>query len=391
MEYAHDAEDWVYGAEGNQTLVLRYKGNDRAYQGHVLRLSKQEQRSLTSPVDVQTQHPQFCVDFIHHVIGPLIGPEYIVPQSIIHVSRPFLQAVSEKIEHERPKSRRGRGIDVDQGWAFVARDLTYGCSIAVEIKVIRRRHCMLSMIIDILLDHVNILAEMGLLKHNRTDFTYCPLDLFSGDPERMEMAIIALEHESAIHGVFKIFHGNQNISQQLRVAVIKQVLLQEPLLARLQSLQRRLDMLDIEGIYPIYIKHQSEGTLPPIDTIQPWVEAVNAIETRTCKSDWQRLYEFALSMVFKDCSVFISIIDLQGQRDRNASRYVSDNSYPRMVKIKGHGGNEKVFGYDIKLVDVDMKKMFKIPLWYDRDQAIVTHAIRMGHPKTCEQVILSSD
>lgn len=237
---------------------------------------------------------------------------------------------------------------------------------------------------------------------------YCPLDLYSGDPQRIRKALTA--SLTCPHNYLKLFCNGQILppaqwSSRLpslfgfeegswvdKVAdLLTQILLDDPILQILKRLQRSLDEYDVEGIYPLYEKHGHQ----PTHDIEHWKRIVQRYLNRQssgknallynrnkfvlilCNSrcvdsadvmdeqeERQRLYEYVLSMTLKDCSVMVCLT-----RD-----YGSGDTATRTIRT-GHTSSSlgHCFQYQIKVVDVDMKKWTKIPFWYDLDRRIIQH------------------
>jgi hypothetical protein len=116
---------------------------------------------------------------------------------------------------------------------------------------------------------------------------YCPLDLYSGDPQRIRKALRA--SLTSPHNYLKLFCNGQLLppaqwSSRLPslfcleedswvdkvVDLLTQILLDDPILQILKRLQRSLDEYDVEGIYPLYKKHGHQ----PTHDIEHWKRIV---------------------------------------------------------------------------------------------------------------------
>lgn len=159
--------------------------------------------------------------------------------------------------------------------------------------------------------------------------------------------------------------------QALIPEILKAILIQDPILLILKTLQADLDSLDVENILSLY-QQQRDNIEADIDT---FVTVVDNYKKRiwhpdTPTTDIQRVLEYVLSMTFKDCSIMINVT-------------------PAAVKATGHKfvtlDNGLTFQYDIKVIDTDLKKLDKIPYWYELDQKIVDYAIETGfsRPNAC--------
>ncbi|KAI9493947.1 inositol-pentakisphosphate 2-kinase [Zychaea mexicana] len=375
-----DPNHWVYAAEGNQNIVLRYTGQDQSYVGHVLRLQKDK------AVDARFQPA-----FVHDVIGALLGHDYIVPLTCVPVTLTFLKSIETKITHDRPDHRRARTIDLNQSWACLAPDLTFQSALTVEIKPKWGYKPTWSSLTKPWMSekykHVKAttcrFCMHSWYKHSRSDLEYCPLDLYSMEPARMNRALKALERESALHDKMQIKQQEvQNLEENQVIEMIIAILCQEPLLPRLKTLQRDLDQLTIEGIHSIYATKSS--SLLPMYDIDVWRKVVQCFKRRDMSMilsdaidpalECQYLYEHVLSAVLKDCSIFISII-------RDTVDRCDDNFQGCKIQLD----NGEAYHYTVKVVDTDLKNMSKIPYWYDLDQRIVEHATRHHTTKVCHE------
>ncbi|KAG2062523.1 hypothetical protein BDR04DRAFT_110289 [Suillus decipiens] len=181
------------------------------------------------------------------------------------------------------------------------------------------------------------------------DTTYCPLDLFSGNEIRVRRALGSLWagwYES--HGSFNnlrffvegkmakpdddhsmqllalFFTANeltdvQNLRESF-ISVLLRALLDSPVLPLLSTLQRTLDILDIEGLSKLYaqtspgLPYDGLGSSVPDPSMEEWEDFVKVYQ-----SDYQSwdhtvlnpghlryyLMAYLLSATFKDCSIII--------------------------------------------------------------------------------------
>jgi inositol-pentakisphosphate 2-kinase len=131
---------------------------------------------------------------------------------------------------------------------------------------------------------------------------YCPLDLYSGDRNRVKTALNALI--TAPRNNFRVIM-NEPFTHEALVALLTEILVSDSILPNLVKLQSSLDELDVEAIWPMYEKHKDQ--LHNL-TINDWVQAVQNYQNQTARDDpKQRIMEYVLSMTFKDCSVIVTI------------------------------------------------------------------------------------
>lgn len=98
---------------------------------------------------------------------------------------------------------------------------------------------------------------------------------------------------------------NEPFTNDALHTLLAEIILTDPILPNLAHLQKSLDELDIERIWPMYQEHKTQLQHLSIDD---WARAVNNFKTQSHRDDpIQRIMEYTLSMTFKDCSVMICI------------------------------------------------------------------------------------
>ncbi|KAK4511543.1 uncharacterized protein ATC70_012758 [Mucor velutinosus] len=377
------ANDWSYVGEGNQNLVVRYVGSDRAFIGKVLRVIKSNDKNK----HVNRQTLLLQKEFMDKVVRPLLGKEYVLDLQPVATGEQFLAQLAANVQSARPSSRLETEIITDAPVSFIMTDLTQmwpgkptltfelkpkwgfkpSCGTVTEIKLLYCRFCMHS--------HLRDTKPNG----------YCPMDLYSESTSMVHKALDVLLRTSPQEKTLKISINGQNISlieadpdaeykrllgiasqQALLLEILKAIVIQDPILPLLKTLQADLDSLDVENILPLY-QQQQDNIEADIDTFAEVVENYKKriLHPDTPTTDIQRVLEYVLSMTFKDCSIMINVIPATA-----VSRHKS-------ITLD----NGLMFHYDVKVIDTDLKKLDKIPYWYELDQNIVNFALETRFSK----------
>ncbi|GAA6001264.1 hypothetical protein JCM10207_007492 [Rhodosporidiobolus poonsookiae] len=312
--------DWRYTAEGGANLVLSFAGpSDSPYTGRALRLRKCKRRTAVDERPHENEVPAHVdVEFGRRVIEPLLGHAQVVDTEKVPLDKRWLQGVVDGLREEgaRPAEREKEDeIDLDAAEGVVAEDLVGGKGVlAIEIKPkwgflpsptflspstrdIKTSFCRFCM-------HryhkrtpsaSDCAATAASLAEHEAGF--CPLDLYSGDAERLKCAVEALYQgwtaSSGEANNLRIFLGGERLSppdgttessvqlghlvltlqhlglslsppippqppchtaspafpvSSLLADVLVPALLASPLLATLSRLQATLDALDVEGL-----------------------------------------------------------------------------------------------------------------------------------------------
>ncbi|CAG8661431.1 4423_t:CDS:2, partial [Scutellospora calospora] len=253
---------------------------------------------------------------------------------------------------------------------------------------------------------------------------YCPLDLFSLDDVRLKRAIeglIACPNNNLklfIQGIqihigqddwptqlyeffnlnrsstdFKIQHQNDDITNLLVMLLTHAIFEEQILFKRLKHLQKTLDELDIEGIYKLFLKQQSNLHDPTIDEWQLIVKeykqrikvpsvshlSMNDIQMR------QRIYEFLLSTTLKDCSIIFTF-QKSCFNDETKVSHETSNIFKEKIKFisfSNDSNDDKIYlKYQVNVIDLDPKPVTKIPYYYELDAIIVNNYIKYENDVT---------
>lgn len=214
-----DESDWRYHGEGNKSLVVSHIQIPR-----VLRLLKYPAADSENPPQTAEQayrQIQNIVDFTSNVMSSLIGEEFIHSGEVVKLPLEFVRQLSIKVQQQRPAWRCNKVMDIYSGCALCLPNLTTPLyhqptltpPLCIEIKPkcgflpsskhvskeIKTRVCRFCM-------HQHYKVSNGMWRKRSL---YCPLDLFSGNRQRMHFAIRHLIEEPQNN--FKIFKGGQLI------------------------------------------------------------------------------------------------------------------------------------------------------------------------------------
>ncbi|KAM9759867.1 LOW QUALITY PROTEIN: inositol-pentakisphosphate 2-kinase [Menidia menidia] len=214
-----DENDWKYHGEGNKSLVVSHVQLPR-----VLRLLKYPAEDSENPPQTAEQafrQIQSIVDFTSNVMSSLLGEKFVHSGEVVKLPLEFVRQLSIKVQQQRPAWRCDKVMDIYSGCALCLPNLTspalhqptHAPPLCVEIKPkcgflpspkhvsreIKTKVCRYCM-------HQHYKVANG--KWKRLSL-YCPLDLFSGNRQRMHFAIRHLIKEPQNN--FKIFKGGQCI------------------------------------------------------------------------------------------------------------------------------------------------------------------------------------
>ncbi|ORX73931.1 hypothetical protein DL89DRAFT_263942, partial [Linderina pennispora] len=368
-------------------MVFAYTGTDETLRGWLLRLTKSPVGKCTDmPEHQQLHYKQDSIGYTRQVIGSLIGSEYILPQRLVSVTKEFITALGGLAEDSRPSHRKHRQIDAGQRIAVVTPNMIGPGILTVEVKPkwgylpdaeqisaatqVKRTVCRYCM-------HQR-------LKHTERISGFCPLDLYSTDQQRVLQALRHLA-ESPQNNLRVFADGRQielsngkTVDWKKTSKEIARVLEHEGLLLRLKQLQQRLDRFDIEGVFPMYQRAQSDGIfVSGQPDIGDWVEAERRFLARAdadvC-SDKQAVLEFLLATTLKDISVLIQLASSDAAADQPGAGAVPWKT----ASVAGQHVR-----YRMVIIDADPKKLSKLPDYLAKDQEIVLNYLQVGEDRRC--------
>ncbi|GAA5921868.1 hypothetical protein JCM6882_002636, partial [Rhodosporidiobolus microsporus] len=233
--------DWRYVAEGGANLVLSFSGPpDSPYYGRALRLRKRKKRVRVGKAD-EAVPSEVGIVFGREVIEPLLGAEQVPEMELVALERPWLEALVRRLRDKgaRPAEREEEDeVDLDAREAVAVEDLVSGRGVlAVEIKPkwgflpspahlspptapLKRSYCRFCMHryhkrVSSSSGNVNEDLAAALAEHANG---YCPLDLYSREPARVQRALDCLydgwARSSGEGNSLRIFLDGQKLSPQ---------------------------------------------------------------------------------------------------------------------------------------------------------------------------------
>ncbi|KAJ2747977.1 hypothetical protein GGI20_000064 [Coemansia sp. BCRC 34301] len=384
--------DWDYVGEGTENVIASYHGDNPDLHGWVLRLTKcdvgadadacsHEARLFGSK---ELQRKQAALEFAAKVVGPMVGAEYVLPMRLAKVTSEFLLKVRENIEPLRPQKRLSKHIDVRQSASMLAKEMisrmpAYKAQGKHAMTVELKPKCMA-------LPRSEFAAPESSVKHRvcwycMHQYTlhasgnvskFCPLELFSGDRDRIACS---LRHfAQSPHNNFVVFvDGRSVVDEQGKISdkcvphwdmlinVVANIVQKEALFARLQLAQQKLDSFNIESVLPKYQHAMEAGVLTTEEPgVAVWLDAFSDLRRRPNSesskyanvSDLQAVMELMLATTLRDVSILIKF-------DGWPMREAPNADYAEQPK------------YAIGIVDHDPKRLSNIPKYYRLDRGIV--------------------
>ncbi|CAN6804433.1 unnamed protein product [Brassica oleracea] len=434
-----DAVDWSYRGEGAVNLVLAYTGSSPSFLGKMMRIQKmpndgKEDNGNTSGNGL-TSHEKViwgeCKElvscqnkeiveflFVKHVMRPMLGHKHVNPGMRLLVAKEFLESVENIVTSQRPSWRAdAASVDTNRNSVLLMDDLTLFAHGRVEDKpclsVEIKPKCGF-------LPSSSFIAEENVIKKSITRFEmhqvlklhdneiseiseYDPLDLFSGSKDRIHRAIRALY--ATPQNNFRVFlNGSlvfgglgggtckttskveQDFEHLLKdiiktkdgsranhfIELVAETVYTSGVLDHLLDVQK-LDKYNIEGAVHVYYdlinqpcrvckeleksKTSSTSQFSSMHSI-PMAEKVNVLK------------EFLISATAKDCSVMISF--------RSTDAVISRSSSHSNLHLESA---KQEFDYKVHFIDLDMRPLKKMEVYYELDKKIMNTYLEMVKKK----------
>uniref|UniRef100_A0A3P9HEN0 Inositol-pentakisphosphate 2-kinase n=1 Tax=Oryzias latipes TaxID=8090 RepID=A0A3P9HEN0_ORYLA len=457
-----DENDWKYHGEGNKSLVVCHVQFPR-----VLRLLKYPAADSENPPQTAEQafrQIQNIVDFSSNVMSSMLGDKFIHSGEVVKLPLEFVRQLSIKIQQQRPAWRCDKVMDIYSGCALCLPNLTSPAlhqatltpPLCIEIKPkcgflpspkhvskdIKAKVCRYCM-------HQHFKVASGKWKRRSL---YCPLDLFSGNKQRMNFAVKHLIEEPQNN--FKVFKGGQcvysskessdpldvntlvhhlrpyflqgnnrtschmtnkailnefiqvlinallsgegdegtvtdrqeegrsfceaSLFNRERVGHASQGLPENSVLHRILQTQM-LDMLDIEGLFPLYrrveqhlqdfpkerSRLQVDG--PYNEAFLEKVQKCRVEDDGSVESAVAKVHQYRVSMTAKDCSIMVVLLPREEEKD-------DDEGLSTLRRLRDC--RPSPFTSSVSILDLDPKPFDSIPRQLRLDQKIVSYYLR---------------
>lgn len=382
----------VYRGEGNANLVVAL--TDRRI---VLRFPKSKFADKS-----QDEKLQCIARYVNNVMIPELGENYVQQVNIGVISYQDLEDIKEAVKYSRPPQRCNKDIFFPK--SLIMRDLalpslemeacTMGTVLSVELKPKQGYRLLRNCVHQSLCNFC--MKQWYKLETNRIEERshYCPLDLYSGEPENMSRAIDALiqspQNNLRVFRNGELMHGEDRVTEQcldfltdffdgegklsFNAVLIRALLSEEqnqchnsqksreshpsncdkekshlPLKCILQAvlnLQKKTSITDSEALD---ILNDLLGTMDDITDLQRLITKPNKEGTKSSpNSDKIRLLRnYMLAVTAKDLSIILTVREAKAGAD---------------ASLIGHHlrVRNKLFCYSWSIVDLDPKQLTRI-------------------------------
>ncbi|ESQ34585.1 hypothetical protein EUTSA_v10007647mg [Eutrema salsugineum] len=430
-----DAVDWSYRGEGAVNLVLAYTGSSPTFLGKMMRIQKipndgKEENGDTSSGNGLTTHEKLIwgevkdlvscqnkeiVDylFVKHVMRPLLGHKHVNPGMRLLVAKEFLESVEKIVTSQRPSWRAdAASVDTNRSSVLLMDDLTLFAHGRVEDKpclsVEIKPKCGF-------LPSSSFIAEENAIKKSVTRFQmhqvlklqeneiseiseYDPLDLFSGSKDRIHRAIRALYatpqnnfrvflngslvfgglgggickttskvEQDFEHLLKDIIRTEDGLRADHFIELVAETVYASGVLDQLLDVQK-LDKYNIEGAIHVYydLIDQPCKVCRELEKSETLSDQFSSMHSIPLDEKVNILKDFLVSATAKDCSVMISFRSTDDGISRSSSH---SNLHLESAKQE--------FDYKVHLIDLDMRPLKKMEVYYELDKKIMKTYLEM--------------
>ncbi|XP_057578481.1 inositol-pentakisphosphate 2-kinase isoform X2 [Hippopotamus amphibius kiboko] len=419
-----DENEWGYHGEGNKSLVVAH-----AQRCVVLRFLKFPPNRKKTSEEI-FQHLQNIVDFGKNVMKEFLGENCVHCGEVVQLPLDFVKQLCLKIQCERPESRCDKDLDTLSGYALclpnLARLQTYRFAehrpiLCVEIKPkcgfipfssdvtheMKHKVCRYCMhqhlkngeLIYGCKDARSPVADWSELAHHLKPFFFPSNGLTSGphctravirELVRVITRVLLSGSDKGRAGALRSGPGLRGppvceaspFSRSLhcpgkntpeRSGLPKGCLLYKTLQVQM------LDLLDIEGLYPLYrrVERYLEEFPEERKALQidgPYDEAfyqrlldLSTEDDGTVAFALTKVQQYRVAMTAKDCSIMIAL-----------SPCLQDASSDQRPIIPS---SRSRFAFSVSVLDLDLKPYESIPHQYKLDSKIVNYYLKTVHAK----------
>jgi inositol-pentakisphosphate 2-kinase len=341
-----DGVNWKYLARGSLHIVLRYNGARKEFTNKVLRLRMQT--NYPSLHDVKDKH-----ELSNEITSVLLGEQFVPGYSFVALTPAVLAELSNVVANfENPVE-----LDATQPFGLLLDDLVSAHKFAFEIKPkwgflpasnVHARHNEVKMSTCRYCMHKVYKSQLKG-KGIETVGDYCPLNLFSSDGGIVLDSLKALrKYPSNNLSIMNSGVISDDPMTDDQIQKIANIICGSDLLRNLAKQQKRLDSHSIEYVQILY-ENLSDADFAMINNLNEWRKIL--YRTKEVSSDMlaphEIIIEYLIGVALKDLSVIISF-------DEDDSDAI------------------------VKVIDVDVKSVRKIPHWFQLDQKIASAFIEHG-------------
>ncbi|WWD05014.1 hypothetical protein V865_003085 [Kwoniella europaea PYCC6329] len=399
------ASQWKYAGEGAEHIVFSHRGTLSEYNGKVLRLRK-SQFLGNSPTD--PEYRQTLNEWTFNLLPQLVPSELLIQTQEVNLAEGWVKDLFTQADATRPEERKLLGdlksLVVGEAKGVIMEDTTTNekkdglVNLAFEIKPKWGFLPDASTIIppeaaEIKSKHCRFCMHRHLKGHDSSaEGKFCPLDLYSGEEVRMKKAINGLwgiwEHSQGKENNWRVFVNGERISPDKTEDVAKYfddghsladsiassiipILNSSQVFQILKTLQSTLDPTDISDLASRFSSaHPDAELFDPALILSPtsaglkefiklYLSSPEAGKTADAWTLRQRMIAFALSAIFKDCSVFVKFTLASCSPPLSTS---TEKTEGKWSLVEGSG--------KVKIIDLDLKPIQNLGKWKTTDDKI---------------------